>query len=148
MKLDFITNGIAIGNRHEAADIEILQAHGITAVLNVAYDLDLRYPSLNSSPYRFAIEYHKVGLIDGPGNEATTLTAAVYVLDQLLERHKKVFVHCHAGISRSTTVVSTYLAHKQHTNFDEALAIVQVRRPNANPNFQLRELARALPSLF
>lgn len=146
--MDFITERIAIGNRHEAADIEMLQANGITAVLNVAYDLDLRYPHLDSSPYRFAIEYHKVGLIDGPGNKATTLTAAVYMLAQLLEWHKKVFVHCHAGISRSTTVVSTYLANTQSTNFDEALAIVQMRRPDANPHFYLRELARTLPPLF
>jgi len=146
--LDFITDRIAIGNRHEAADIEMLQTNNITAVLNVAYDLDLRYPSLDSSPYRFAIEYHKVGLIDGPGNEATTLAAAVYMLAQLLNRHEKVFVHCHAGISRSTAVVSTYLAHAELTDFDDALAIVQARRPDANPHFHLRELAKNLPPLF
>ena len=146
--MDFITDRIAIGNRHEAADIEMLQANSITAVLNVAYDLDLRYPNLDSSPYRFAIEYHKVGLIDGPGNEATTLAAAVYVLAQLLARHKRVFVHCHAGISRSTTVVSTYLAHTELINFDDALAIVQSRRPDANPHFYLRELATTLSPLF
>lgn len=146
--MDFITERIAIGNRHEAADIEMLQANSITAVLNVAYDLDIRYPNLDSSPYRFAIEYHKVGLIDGQGNEATTLAAAVYMLAQLLARHEKVFVHCHAGISRSTIVVSTYLAHAELTNFDDALAIVQARRPDANPHFHLRELAKNLPPLF
>jgi len=146
--LDFITDRIAIGNRHEAADIEMLQANDITAVLNVAYDLDLRLPNLDSSPYRFAIEYHKVGLIDGFGNEATTLAAAVYMLAQLLERHKKVFVHCHAGISRSTTVVSVYLAETERISFNDAVAIVRTQRPVADPNFYLRELVRSLPPLF
>ena len=146
--MDFITDRIAIGNRHEAADIDMLEENDITAVLNVAYDLDICYPSMSLSPYRFAIEYHKVGLIDGPGNEINTLAAAVYTLAQILERHEKVFVHCHAGISRSTTVVSIYLAHTQGASFDEALAIVQMRRPNANPVFHLRELARSLPTLF
>ena len=146
--MDFITDRIAIGNRHEAADIEMLQANGITAVLNVAYDLDIRLPNLDSSPYRFAIEYHKVGLIDGFGNEATTLAAAVYILAQILDRHNKVFVHCHAGISRSTTVVSLYLAETERISFNDALAIVQTQRPVADPNFYLRELARTLPPLF
>ena len=146
--MDFITDRIAIGNRHEAADIEMLQANGITAVLNVAYDLDIRLPSLDSSPYRFAIEYHKVGLIDGFGNEATTLAAAVYMLAQILDRHKKVFVHCHAGISRATTVVSLYLAETEDISFNDALAIVQTQRPVADPNFYLRELVRTLPPLF
>ena len=146
--MDFITDRIAIGNRHEAADIEMLQANDITAVLNVAYDLDIRYPNFDSSPYRFAIEYHKVGLIDGAGNEATTLAAAVYMLAQILDRHKKVFVHCHAGISRSTTVVSLYLAETERISFNDALAIVQTQRPVADPNFYLRELLRTLPPLF
>ena len=146
--MDFITDRIAIGNRREAADIEMLHENGITAVLNVAYDLDIRFPSLDSSPYRFAIEYHKVGLIDGPGNEATTLAAAVYMLAQLFERHKKVFVHCHAGISRSTTVVTVYLAETERINLNDALAVVQKQRPVADPNFHLRELARNLPPMF
>ena len=146
--MDFITDRIAIGNRHEAADIEMLQANDITAVLNVAYDLDIRYPNFDSSPYRFAIEYHKVGLIDGFGNEATTLAAAVYMLAQILERHNKVFVHCHAGISRSTTVVSVYLAETERISFNDAVTIVQTQRPVADPNFYLRELVRTLPPLF
>jgi len=146
--LDFITDRIAIGNRHEAIDVEMLQENGITAVLNVAYDLDLRLPSLDSSPHRFEIEYHKVGLIDGFGNEATTLAAAVYMFAQILNRHKKVFVHCHAGISRSTTVVSLYLAETERISFNDALEIVQTQRPVADPNFYLRELVRTLPPLF
>ncbi len=146
--MDFITERIAIGNRHEAADLDMLQKQDIDAVLNVAYDLDISYFDSSQYTYRFDIEYHKVGLIDEEGNQATTLAAAVYILAQLLERRNKVLVHCHAGISRSSTVVSTYLAHTEGISFDDAFSIVSAHRPEVNPHKSLRELAKSLPPLF
>ncbi len=142
--LDFVNERIAIGNRHESADIDMLMENGITAVLNVAYDLDISYFEDDVPAYKFKIEYHKAGMIDGPGNEATTLAAAAYLLVQILERHDKVFVHCHAGVSRAPTVVSTYLAYAQGISFDEALEAVKAKRTAANPNTHLRELARTV----
>jgi len=142
--LDFVTERIAIGNRHDAANMDILMANGITAVLNVACNLDISYFEDDAPASRFTVEYQKVGMIDGPGNKATTLAAAVYMLTQLLGRHDKVFVHCRAGASRAPTIVSTYLAYVQGMSFDEALEFVRLKHTVAKPNQHLRELARAV----
>jgi protein-tyrosine phosphatase len=147
--MDFITEQIAIGNRHEAADLELLLASRINAVLNLAYDLDVSYIRAEAPhDYRYQIEYHKVGLIDGPGNHPTALIAAVYTLDALLQRNRTVLVHCHAGVSRSSTVVAVYLAHKNSLGFDEALAQVRQKRWQVNPNPALAAIAKSLPNLF
>lgn len=147
--MDFITDQIAIGNRHDAMDLGFLISNGIDAVLNLAYDLDISYFQFyHEKEYRFQIEYQKVGLIDGAGNKSSTFAAAVYMLDQLLERHDKVLVHCHAGISRSSSVVTTYLSHKNGISLDEALNLVKEKRPQVNPHWSLMELAKSLPNLF
>jgi protein-tyrosine phosphatase len=45
-----------------------------------------------------------------------------------------VLVHCHAGHSRSVTLVMNYLMTIHTMTFDEAMALVKQRRPTANPN--------------
>lgn len=45
-----------------------------------------------------------------------------------------VFVHCHAGISRSVAVVVAYLMHMRQMSVQAALALVRSRRSMADPN--------------
>lgn len=142
--MDFVNDRIAIGNRREAEDLSSLQEMGITAVLNVAWDLDISYGPGDGGAHTFPMEYHKVGLIDGEGNEPATLLAAALVLSQLLRRHKRVFVHCHAGVSRSPTVVSLYLADAEDISFDQALERVRSARPTASPHGALIRLVKQL----
>ena len=147
--MDFITDRIAIGDRYEAQDFDLLLDLKIDAVLNVAFDLDISYyRQIPPSYHKFQIEYQKVGMIDGYGNQPTALIAAVYMLDELLGRHRTVLVHCHAGVSRSSTVVATYLAHKDGINFDEAIELVRSKRPRVAPHPALIAMVKALPNLF
>ena len=46
----------------------------------------------------------------------------------------KVFVHCHAGISRSTSCICAYLMLKYGLTFHKALEIVKKQRPFVRPN--------------
>ena len=46
----------------------------------------------------------------------------------------KVLVHCQAGISRSSTVVISYLMRFRDMSYDEALLFVHARRPVISPN--------------
>jgi len=143
--MDFITDRIAIGNRYDAMDLGLVISNGIGAVLNLAYDLDISYfVFYHEKEYKFEIEYQKVGLIDGRGNKPSTFAAAVYMLDQLLERHDKVLAHCHAGVSRSPVVVATYLSQINGISFDEALNLVREKRPEVSPNFELIKIAKFL----
>lgn len=50
-------------------------------------------------------------------------------------------MHCLAGVSRSVTVTLAYLMHSRLLNFEEAFALVRLRKPDISPNFHfLRQL--------
>jgi protein-tyrosine phosphatase len=55
-----------------------------------------------------------------------------------IERHLQAghntLVHCHAGKSRSVTIVIAYLMKKYTWTYDQALAYVKQRRPRVKPN--------------
>ena len=142
--MDFVTEHFAIGSRLDAQDVPELHCHGVGAVLNVAWDLDVSHASAGHSALAKPIEYQKVGLIDRDGNEPSTLLAAVFMLYQLRARHEHTLVHCHAGISRSSTVLSLYLAGHDQTSFGEALDRVRGARPTVSPHPELVRIAVAL----
>lgn len=146
--IDFITDEIAIGNRHDASDLDLLREQSIAAVLNVAWDLDIVYPPHEPPRAAYPVEYHKVGMIDGEGNAPGTLAAAVLVLQQILERHPRVLVHCHAGVSRSSTVVSLFLAVRDGIPFDAAVAQVRKARWVIDPHAALVALAKQARELL
>jgi protein-tyrosine phosphatase len=133
--LDQITERIFIGSSECQPQAEI------GAVLNVAMDLERHLDN--------RLEYAKVGLIDGPGNCPTTLMAAIFMLHQLLERHNRVVIHCHAGVSRSPLVVALYLAARsEKMTVEDALRLVKSKRNVTDPAPALIELAcKLLPDL-
>lgn len=53
---------------------------------------------------------------------------------EALEKGENVYVHCHAGISRSSTVVMAYLMKYHEMSYDEALGYVRQFRPAVHPN--------------
>lgn len=60
-----------------------------------------------------------------------------------------VLVHCLAGVSRSVTVTLAYLMHSRAINFEEAFALVRLRKPDISPNFHfLRQLHSFERQLF
>ena len=140
--MDFVTEHFVIGSRYDAENLPELHRREVGAVLNVAWDLDVSYEGFGSARMARPVEYQKVGLIDGEGNEASTLLAAVFMLYQLRARHTRTLVHCHAGISRSATVLSLYLAGHHGIPFPEALGRVREKRDIVSPHPALVQLAR------
>lgn len=134
--MDQITEKIWLGDSHAAMDIKSLRQAGITAVLNVAKDWgfsNYKDPSIN---------YYHVGLIDGSGNEQYEFDAAVHTLESILHDGHKVLVHCHAGVSRSPTIVATYIAKQTGHSLNHSIDFVGEKRGIINPHLALRQLAR------
>lgn len=73
---------------------EDLSALGITAILTVAYEVDVRSVP---PPTR----YMKVSLSDSNENPEYLKHLAVDSLEEMLHNGERVFVHCAAGASRS-----------------------------------------------
>ena len=55
-----------------------------------------------------------------------------------------LLVHCASGVSRSVGVCCAWLMTRQSLSYDEALALIRVNRPNANPNVGFRTQLLAL----
>ncbi|HLJ68807.1 MAG TPA: dual specificity protein phosphatase [Chloroflexota bacterium] len=55
-------------------------------------------------------------------------------IDRGLETGGSVLVHCASGVSRSVTAVAWYLMRYRGHTWDQALAIIRARRPQAYPN--------------
>jgi hypothetical protein len=69
-----------------------------------------------------------------PAPSVAWLRERVEWIDAQRQAGHRVFVHCHAGNSRSGMVVVAYLMYKNRWARDEALAFVRTRRPSTRPN--------------
>lgn len=112
-----LTDNIWIGD--SSVSWRDVRASKIDGVLNVAQDLRgiMGWPD---------VEYMQVGLIDGPGNPATSYCAAALALSALIGRHKRILVCCHTG-SRSMAVVMMYLNIAAGHSWDGLLALLRER---------------------
>ena len=134
--ITYITNTLAIGTAEDA--LQVSRNH-FDATLNVAIDLDFQ------EEFKWR---HKIGLLDGPGNDPLTFMAAVIMLHSLLRQGKRVLLHCHAGTSRSVMVGATYTAAMGITTFDDALQKIMLQRKIDSYRPSLYDLAQSvLPKL-
>ena len=109
---------IYVGNQTAACDPEMLLALDITSTLNVSVNIIV--PALQLADGT-NVRRANVGLIDGNGNPASYLAAAVLTLHGLLNqaspgkphypahRYGNILVNCRGGRSRSVTVVALYM---------------------------------------
>ncbi len=126
-------NKLYISDAYTAADVLTLEENKITTILNLGSRL---------KPIVDGYETIDIYLHDGHGNDYAQFKRAVEMLTELLDNNKVVLVHCHAGISRSPTVVATHLAKTLRLSFDKACDIIALVRPQIDPNTALRKLGR------
>lgn len=60
------------------------------------------------------------------------------------ERPGRILVHCHAGVSRSVSIVTLHLMVDHGLSLQQALRLVKSRRPPAQPNPGFLRLLRAV----
>jgi len=74
------------------------------------------------------------------------LPACIEFIDNGLDCRENVLIHCNAGVSRSASVVISYLILQRKLNFNTAYEIVKKARPCIRPNdgfmVQLKRLRR------
>lgn len=108
---------------------------GLTdAILNVAIESNIGN-KLN------VLAYNKIGLVDGASNQIYPMTAAVLLLDFMVKTYDTTLIHCLAGISRSPTIVATYMAVKHELTLTEAIKAIKGLKPIIDPSPVLLEQA-------
>jgi protein-tyrosine phosphatase len=132
-----ITDRIGIGDASDGKQAP----SGIDASLNVAVDLDI--PLTGGNVYR-----HKVGLVDGPGNDDSLILSAVMLLHALNKRHNRVLVHCQSGASRSVMIVATYVSIVGDMEFDRVLKdIMNLRKVSDYRPALYQQCVQLIPTL-
>ncbi|XP_064400025.1 dual specificity protein phosphatase 6-like [Halichondria panicea] len=118
-----------LGCRKVAASLQHLKDSRITRILNVT----------SSEPNNFesqGFEYKQIAVEDSHDvNMLKYLPDAFCFIEDARMNNEKVLVHCHAGMSRSVTVILAYLMKNYHHTLDSAYDFVKQRKQNISPNF-------------
>ena len=123
-----ILDWLFLGSRCPAMSRDMLKSNKITHILNCAGTIVDNY-----FPEEF--DYCTLALVDGSCEDITCLF--YYVLDlfeQVRSDGKRIYVHCHAGISRSSSFVIAYLMWKNDWKYVKAHEFVKSIRATVNPN--------------
>jgi protein-tyrosine phosphatase len=127
----WITPNIALGNIKAGTQFDRLKMNDIKAVV-------VALPSLPRSKMDYVmndISFLHISSNDHPSQDLSMYFPMVFdFISSFVESGKNVLVHCHAGVSRSTTLLTSYLMAKRKQNHSEVLRHIRSRRSYINPN--------------
>jgi len=128
MKADFtwITDRVAVGNRGAAHDAQLRAREGFVGL--VSLDGSMEWKKAESLGYD---DLHTLSLVDGPGNSVDAVLEALQALVQMIDDGPPVLVHCHAGRSRSVSLVAAWLAWTNSISLSAAYAQIANKRETA-----------------
>ena len=133
---------IYLGDRHDAANRELLTKLGVSHILNSAFQI----PNYHERHFL----YCNLPVFDRVGEDLSRFfeQAATFIKEAKEER-TAVLVHCIAGVSRSTTCVIAYLMAHEGMRLLDAYKLVRKIRPIVCPNESFRlQLAHYELALF
>jgi protein-tyrosine phosphatase len=120
----------------DQGDVDALKRMGVERVLNLVEDGE--YPpearaEIEAAYAQAGIGERRMNLVDFGRLPADRIEEAVGILLDWLEQDQRVYVHCRAGWQRSAAVASGAVAVRERISVADALALVQTRKPTANP---------------
>ena len=128
-QINAITDSIYLGNYDFSGDKEKPQAMGITSILVCGSSLKQHLPD--------DFNYHQLPIEDKTEQDISKYFSEAWdFIEAELSKStdSKVFVHCHAGVSRSSAIVISYLMRKHKMGYGQAFDFVKERRPCIYPN--------------
>ena len=123
-------------------DVAMLEWMRVERILNLVEDSEYRPGEREEAGAALAaagIEEHRLSLTDYGELPPDALEDAVQQVLTWLDERKRVYVHCRAGWQRSAAVAAGVIAVRDGVDVDAALALVQVRKPRADPLPHQRE---------
>lgn len=122
-----IVDNLYLGSAAHAAQKELLERLGITALLNVSPNCP------NHWPERF--EYETIPVEDNSTADIKVhFVKAIEFINRVKSKGGKVLVHCKAGVSRSATLCLAYLIYSKMC-LNDAYDLVKSKRRVISPNF-------------
>lgn len=132
---------LVLGCARDSSNLSLLRRLGVTAVLNVSHNC--------ASHFKELFEYKIIPVQDSHHSDLLShLSTAFDFINSIKAKSGKVFVHCHAGISRSATVCIAYIMKHMEMCLTKSYDFVKQKRPCIAPNLhfmgQLLEFERQL----
>ena len=131
-EIDQINEKIYLGNYDGQREKFKLKDYGITGILVCGSYLSSLHPE--------DFTYLVIQIDDSLNQKITDFFDQAF---NFIEKYEKVYVHCAAGISRSSSFVIAYLMRKNTWSYDKSFEFVQEKRciicPNSNFVKQLKE---------
>ncbi len=126
----------------DAEDVAALVEAGVTRIFNLVQDLEYDPGARDACVVALAeagIEERRVELVDYGSLETGQIEDAAQTVLAWLEAGERVYVHCRAGWQRSATIVAAITTLREGVEPWEALDILRMRKPTANPLSHQRE---------
>ena len=118
---------IYVSGHVPATDVALLRGKNISRVLNCT--------QTNSIISSDGIQVKRLPMCDTANFELkSVLLEAIEFVSEAVNGGRAILVHCHAGISRSASVVIAYLMASQKMKFHTAFETVRSRRSQVCPN--------------
>lgn len=144
-QLSQVLPGLYLGNARDAEDLNLLQQHDISFIINISTSIPCYFENEKG------FEYMRLPCHDSSNQNIIQYfeTAFAYI-DRILSMKKNILVHCQGGVSRSPSFIIGYLMRYQSKTFDEAHRLVKTKRSIINPNLhflgQLSQYEQSLAS--
>lgn len=106
-----LLSNLYLSGANEVHNVEELKRLGITAVLNVAYEV--------SDPHHKDFVMVKIGLHEFKENPAFLKNMAIEAIRKLIDHDHTVLIHCYAGAHRSPFIAFSYIAEVTGDSLDE-----------------------------
>lgn len=119
-----------LGCRKVATCLPGLRQSDVTHVLNVTSSIPNQFQDLEGFVYKQIAVEDKLDV-----DMMQHLSGAFQFIEEARECGHRVLVHCHAGMSRSVTIILAYLMKYYSHTLESALEYVKQRKPDVSPNF-------------
>jgi predicted protein tyrosine phosphatase len=126
----------------DASDVAVLQRLGVRRILNLAEDGEYQpgqRPEVESALAAAGIRETRMSLVDYGHLPPEALEEAVLTVNGWLDAGERTYVHCRAGWQRSAAVAAGLIAVRDDLAIEQALELVRLRKPSANPLDHQRE---------
>jgi predicted protein tyrosine phosphatase len=123
-------------------DVTMIAHLAVDRILNLVEDSEYRPGErevVEAALARAGIEEYRLDMADFGGLAPQVLEVAVEQVITWLEEGHRVYMHCRAGWQRSAAIAAGVVAIREERGIDEALDVVQLRKPSADPLPHQRE---------
>ena len=126
-----ITDNIFLGDIDGAMNCNLLKKKNIKYIINCTKHIQ---------NYCNDMTYFNIQVDDTYNQLIETFFDSSYefIESAMKNNNGNIFIHCHAGVSRSVTILTSYLMKKNNWNVEDTIKFIKNKRDIVNPNLDFR----------